>query len=348
MPRPPDALRYAALAALLAWSCNTGATGPAAVPYPNTDGFGIAFEQSEEWYRHCMRALRPEPPRAPASRARMRCDASELYYRKRDQNHATPAEWRQVRSCAEASGDDAVLMMLHANGYGTARDTEQALYYACKLDTAKAEMEGRVAYLASPAAASDALPFDLCDHVTSERMVAMCAGIQENRAARVRDLRLARFAAGLPPAARRPFARLREAATAFNRSAAGEVDLRGGAGAGLSIRHAGRRDNEFMETLLAAANGQLPRANAAQLAEIDRELKWEYRKAMAAPSGQEQHPQRGGATPAARAQVRKAERAWIAYRDAWGPFLAAANLRTDLASVKAALTRQHIAHVKRM
>lgn len=329
MPRPPHALRSAALAAFLVWSCNTGAAEPAAA-YPNTDGFGIAFEKSEDWYRHCMRAERLAPLRAPVNTGKPRCDATDLYYLKRDQESTSPAEWRQVQACARESGDDAVLMMLHANGYGTARDTEQAIYHACKLDTAKAEMEGRVSYLASPAAASDRQPFDLCDHVTSRHMGAVCAGIQEGRAERVRGVLLTRFAAGLPAAARRPFARLREAAATFNRTSAGEVDMSGGAGAGLSIQHKGQRDNGFTETLLAAANGQLPRANAAQLAEIDLELNREYRKVMAAPG------------------VRKAERAWLAYRDAWSPFLAAAGLRTDLASVKAALTRQRIAQLKRI
>ncbi len=348
MPRPPHALRSAVLAAFLAWSCNTGAAEPAAAAYPNTDGFGIAFEKSEDWYRHCIRVERPAPPRAPLNAGKLRCDATDLYYQKRDQESASPAEWRQVRACAEGSGDDAVLMMLHANGYGTARSTERAIYHACKLDTAKAEMEGRVAYLASPAAVSDRQPFDLCDHVTSSRMGAACAAIGEGRADRVRSARLDRFAASLPPAARQPFSRLRSAAVAFNRISAGEVDISGTAGAAFSIRHTGRRDNEFMETLLAAASGQLPRFNAAQLAEIDRELNREYRKVMATPSEQDQHPERIGPSTVSRKDVRNAERAWLAYRDAWRPFLAVAGLRTDLNSVKAALTRQRIVQLKRI
>ena len=72
-------------------------------------------------------------------------------------------------------------MMLYANGYGVARDTSRAIHYACRLDTAKAEMEARVAYLASGALAHDDQPFDLCDHITSGRMGGVCAAIDAGR-----------------------------------------------------------------------------------------------------------------------------------------------------------------------
>lgn len=340
------ALRTAVLAAVMLWTCNASAVQP--VPaYPNTEGFGVPFSTNEDWYRHCMRVEHLVPPR-PSKPGKPRCDATGLYYLKRDQASTSAAEWRQVRRCAEASGDDAVLMMMYANGYGVARDTDRAIYHACRLDTAKAEMEARVAHLASPAAAAEPHPFDLCDHITSGRMGGVCAAIGEERDDRVRAARLDRFAASLPAKARAPFARLRQAADAFAQQSAAEVDMSGTGGPGFATRHAGRRDQEFMETLLNAASGKLPSADAAQLAGLDQELNTQYRTVLDLPSENDNHPQRIGYSTVAREDVRRTERAWLAYRDAWRPFIAAARLPAGVISVQAMLTRQRIAQLKRI
>jgi uncharacterized protein YecT (DUF1311 family) len=326
----------------MAWSCAAGATAA----YPNTEGFGVEFAKSEDWYRHCMRALRAAPPPAPARRPTLRCNATDLYYEKRDRQHTSAAEWRQVGDCAAATGDDAVLMMLHANGYGVPRDADRAIYHACRLDAAKAEMELRVGYLASPAAAADAHPFDLCDHITSGRMGGVCAAIGKGRDDRLRAARLDRFAAGLPPPARPAFARLRTAAAAFTRMSAREVDMTGTGGPGFTFRHSGRRDAEFLDTLLKAASGKLPHATPAQFTELDRELNDVYRDLLTLPSEQENHPERIRSSTVSREEVRSTERAWLAYRDAWEPFLSAAGLPADVTAVKAALTRQRISQLK--
>jgi hypothetical protein len=342
----PHILRCAALAAFLLWMGNAGAVQPATVSYPNTEGFGVEFEKSEDWYRHCMRVQRPAPPRAPGKPGK-RCDATRLYYLKHDQSNTSSAEWGQVRSCAETSGDDAVLMMLYANGYGVARDTDRAIYHACRLDTAKAEMEARVAHLSSSAAA-DGQPFDLCDHITSGRMGGVCAAIGEERDDRVRAARLDQFAAAMAPRARQPFARLRKAADAFAQKSADEVDMSGSGAAGFTFRHTGRRDEEFMETLLKAASGRLPRAGAGQLAELERQLDVQYRKVLVTPSDNGNHPERLRQSTVAREDVRSTGRVWLAYRDAWEAFAAAARLPTDVISIKAMLTRQRIAQLKRL
>ena len=342
------AIRPLALAALLLTACGVNAVEPVASPYPNTEGFGVAFSKSEDWYQQCMRVARLAPP-PPAPRAgSQHCKATDLYYLKRDQETTSNAEWRQVRECAQASGDDGVLMMLYANGYGVARDAGRAIHYACRLDSAKAEMEARIAYLASANAAHDTHPFDLCDHITSGRMGALCAGIDEGRAGRIRQARLERFAAGLPAQAREPFARLRAAARAFTQKSADEADMSGTAGAGFALHDMGRRDEEFMETLLKAAGGTLPRASAAQLEQLDRQLNADYRALLGKPSEDQYHPERLGDSTVARADVRSTERVWLAYRDAWKPFLAAARLPVDFISVKAVLTRQRIAQLKRI
>ncbi len=338
-------LSAAVLASLALWTSTAGAADPA---YPNTEGFGVPFSTNEAWYRHCMRVEGHVVPRPLAPPGQLRCDATALYYQKRDQARNSAAEWREVRSCAEASGDNAVLMMLYANGYGVARDTGRAIYHACRLDTAKAEMEARVGYLASPAAAADRQPFDLCDHITSGRMGSVCAAIGESRADRVRATRLDRFAARLPAEARGPFARLRQAAAAFAKQSAAEVDLSGTGGPGFATRHAGRRDQEFIDTLLNAASGKLPRASAAQLMQLDQTLNTQYQAVLALPSENDNHPERIRYSTVTREDVRNTERAWLIYRGAWDAFAAAARLPTDAVSIKAVLLRQRIAQLKRL
>ena len=344
--RRPHVLRPAALAVLLMWAGAAPAVQPPA-SYPNTDGFGIDFEKSEDWYRHCMRVERLVPPRLPSPPAPRlksgRCDATGLYYLKRDQEGTSDAEWRDVRECAEASGDDAVLMMLYANGYGVARDADRALSYACRLDSAKAEMEGRVAYLTGGAPVSVGQPFDLCDHATSGRLSAVCADLRETRKARVRTARLERFAAALPAQALRPFAQLRKAAEAFAVQTQAEVDMSGTGAPGFALHHAARRRDEFVRAVLDAANGKLARATRGELVRLDAELNAAYRQLQGRPLRPSTRP-----STVTRADLRKTERAWLAYRDAWGPFLAAARLPADLVSVKALLTRQRIAQLARI
>ncbi|QNB01059.1 hypothetical protein [Massilia sp. Se16.2.3] len=294
MYRRTTVLHRPVFAALLFWAAAaTAEPGPA---YPNTGSFGVPFETSEDWYRECMRVAQVQTPPVPPAQAQpASCKATDLYYSKLDQAQTSDAEWRQVRACAQASGDDAVLMMLYANGLGQPRDLDRAIFHACRLDTAKAEMEARVGYLASGAANADGQPFDLCDHITSGYMGSVCAGLGETRSERSRALRLDRFAATLPARARLPFSQLRKAAEAFARQSASEVDLSGTGGAGFAIGRASRRRDEFVQAVFDAAAGEIPRATPAQLAQLDRQLNLRYRKLMGGASDA------GATMPASRA-----------------------------------------------
>jgi uncharacterized protein YecT (DUF1311 family) len=351
MSRRTFVLGRAGLAVLLLVTLGASALAQDTSLYPNTQGFGVAFDSGEDWHRQCMRVAHLAPSPAYATAPPLEepyTEATHLYYVKRGQATTTAAEWRRVRAQALAVGDDAVLMMLHANGYGMARDTDRAIHHACRLLAAKAEMEARVGYLASGAIAHDGQPFDLCDHITSGRMGAVCAMIGEGRDDRVRRARLERFAAALPPAARAPFIRLRKAAQAFARKSADEVDMSGSGGAGFASRHSGRREEEFLATLFKAAEGGIARTSGAQLARLERALDAHYRKLLATPSKDAHHPERIDYSTVTRDEVRTTERAWLAYRDAWSAWLAAARPPADPVSVRAELTRQRIAQLKRI
>lgn len=317
---------------------------PAAAPYPNTAGFGVPFSHDEDWYRQCMRvenAARQAAPRSPAA-APADCNASDLYYRKRSQAATAQAEWDQVRACALAHDDHAVLMMLYANGFGVPRNTDIAIHHACMVDfAAKAEMEARIAHLAAGLPANAV--FDQCDDITSGRMGTVCASIRQDEDRRVRGTRLDRMAATLPAPARAAWQRLQTAAARYAAAAGAETDMQGTAAPSFVIQREEKMREQFMQAALDAVAGKLPAASSQDAAARDRELNEVYRKLMAAPSPQQDWPDRLGETTIQRKDVRAAERAWIAYRDAFAAFAAQLKAGADANAVNALLSSQRVA-----
>ncbi|MBQ5949866.1 lysozyme inhibitor LprI family protein [Massilia sp. ST3] len=326
-----------------------GAAVFAAAPYPNTSHFGVPFSEDEAWHRQCRRVEQRAAPgyQAPGNGAAAQCDAGALYYAKRGQAETSAAEWSQVRACALARGDHAVLAMLYANGFGVERDLDVAMYHACSMEhVAKAEMEGRIAHLAAMQLESEV--FDQCDDITSGAMGTVCAGIRETQDDRVREARLDRMARSLPGAARARFGALRTAAERYVEASAGERDMHGTGAPGFVLAHQGRLREQFMQAAMDAAGGRLPRATPAQVRQLDRELNRVYREVMALPSKQDNWPDRIGDSTISRADIRTAERRWIAYRDAFTAFAAQLGKGADGNAARALLTRQRIAALRRL
>jgi uncharacterized protein YecT (DUF1311 family) len=335
--------RLALAGFLLAPSAATLADGP----YPHTANFGVPFSTDEDWYRQCMRVEHLAPPLTPiAHKTISDSKATELYYIKRSQAQTSAAEWRQLRDAAIASGDSAVLMMLYANGYGVERDTDMAIRYACSLDfIAKAEMEGRIAHLAALAAEPPraAKPFDLCDEVTSGVMGAVCVELRETQDKRVRQARLDRLARKLAPASRDAFATLRAAAERYADAGAIEVDAQGTLAAAFATQRQARLREQFMQAALDAVDGKLPTMSAEQFAEADRDLNARYQTLMTTPSAQPGHPDWIGASTVSHEDLRKVERLWLAYRDAFAAFGATLESAPDRNAIGATLTSQRSA-----
>jgi uncharacterized protein YecT (DUF1311 family) len=318
----------------------------AGAPYPNTGNFGVAFSQDEDWYKQCMRVEQLQPAPATA-KAPAGCKATDLYYRKRSQAQTSPAEWEQVRACAIATNDNAVLMMLYANGYGVAQESGRAIHHACMLDfVAKREMELRIAHLA--AGPQPGKPFDLCDDITSGAMGGFCSELRENQDRRVREARLDRAAGALPAPARAALAKLRKAAERYAEAGANETDGRGTAAADFAIRLEARLREEFMQAALDAIDGKLPPESAADYAALDRQLNDVYQDVMGIASTQPGWPDRIGDSTIAHADVRKAERLWLAYRDAFVAFNASLPSGGDAGALKALLTSQRSAELRKV
>jgi uncharacterized protein YecT (DUF1311 family) len=339
MPRPIS--RTAAALAVLFACLPAHADGP----YPHTENFGVPFSTDEDWYRQCMR-VEHLPPEPAADKRPIDCDPMGLYDRKRNQAMTSQAEWDQVRTCAATRGDEAVLMMLYANGYGVPRDRDRAIRHACSLDfIAKAEMESRIAHLVD--GNPQGKPFDLCDDITSGVMGAKCAERRETQDSRVRAGRLDRAARALPAASRDAFAKLRQAAEAYAKEAGyAETDAHGTLAAAFASQRQARLREQAMQAMLDTIAGKLPPASAGEHAARDRELNQVYEELMAIPSTQDGWPDRIGGSTIAHADVRKAERLWLAYRDAFAAFSATLNSADDADAIKTLLTTQRIAELR--
>ncbi|MDQ2989407.1 MAG: DUF1311 domain-containing protein [Pseudomonadota bacterium] len=329
--------RFVTLAAVC---LSTAPAALAALPYPNTSNFGVPFSKDEAWYQQCIRVEKLKTPPMPA--VSEPCDASGVYYTKRGQAATSQAEWNKVRACAITRADNSVLMMLYANGFGVPRNTDMAIHYACGLEfIAKSEMEHRIEHLA--AAARNDVAFDQCDDITSGYMGSVCAAIKESQDERTRVARLDRAISALPPASRSAFAKLRIAAERYANEAMGEVDMQGTAAPALSMAHGGRLREEFMQAALDSASGKLPAASAEEFAQRDAELNALYKDVMGAPTARADWPDNIGESTISHAAIRKTERLWLAYRDAFVAYVATLPSGPDAVAVKALLTGQRIA-----
>lgn len=334
----------------LAWAAMALAASAAVLaagPYPNTANFGVPFSKDEDWYKQCMRVERLQPAPAPAQvRAAQDCDAIDLYDRKRSQASTSQAEWDQVRACALAKNDNGVLMMLYANGYGVARDMDRAIHHACIVDyIAKAEMTSRVAHLAG-AQAQDK-PIDVCDDITSGYMGAVCAQRRETQNGRTRNSRLERMERALPAASRAAFSKLRQAAERYaSEAGSGENDARGTAAADFAFQRQAKLREQAMQAMLDTVAGKLPPASAEDFAQWDRQLNEAYGRVMAIPSTQDGHPGRIGDSTIEHADVRKDQRLWLAYRDAFLAFRASLPSGPGADAIRTLLTSQRTAELR--
>lgn len=294
-----------------------------------------------------VRALAPPASDRPTAqqRAALRgCSSEDLYY-----GIGRPADPERARLCAFIEAEEAedegtptypfsgrtMLMTIYANGAGARRDLDRAIRLACEVEGAPAESHARVSHLAELRAASwTGDDFHYCDDITSGISGGYCAGHRAAIAGARRDAEIARIAARFTPAQWRSFAALREAHAAYaDARAESEVDLSGTLRVALQISEQESLRDEFAEVLRRLEAGEAPPVGSAEFRAADAALNAAYRRARRADHGEGP----GAVTPFG---IRRAQRAWLRYRDA---FLAFASLRypnVPRDSLAAWLTRQ--------
>ncbi|SFU35185.1 lysozyme inhibitor LprI family protein [Pseudoduganella namucuonensis] len=335
------ALALGALA-LLAWPAS--AQPP---EYPNTSAMGSMGDTGAAWYRQCLAVRNAQPPAREVPPARLlhglrNCGAQDRYYDTRQLSSPSPAAWEQVRHCAYAEDDAAVLMMLYANGYGVSPSPELALRYACSMAAAPAEMDGRVAHLGDRATRRDDAPFDQCDDATSGHMGGVCAQIRERLDRKARSARLMAILKSWPAPQQAAAAQLQQALDAFaDQRAEQETDQSGTLRAAISSEARSAELDLFARDLQDAEKGRVPRYTARQFAQLDKKMNAMYVRLMQRSTAHDA-PQELGFGTVTKDGVRATQLAWLAYRDAWVALGAARYPGVAAHAWKALLTQRRI------
>ncbi len=277
----------------------------------------------------CRKLEGREPPAAdrptPAQIKTLKgCDSEALYYGEKGE-----PDFIKARLCAfwedrEGEGSSrtanvfsgpTILMQIYANGLGgVKRDLDQATAYACDVDGAPAEIEYRVRRLQALKTKVAIKRFDYCDDVTSGLAGGFCAARDAEIAKKGRAARVANIEAHIPASARPALAMLRKAAAAFVDARGGEVDETGTARAQMVIDEEEATRETFTTHLAQLIDGKWPRVSTVNATAADVALNSAYKKALAF-LGSDQN-----LTTVKPEDVRKTQRAWIAYREAFVSF----------------------------
>lgn len=277
-----------------------------------------------------LRGLKPaasdRPDAATAAALGKSCNAEALYY-----GIGMPADPVKARQCAfieedagKASpydagrfGGTAMLMTIYANGAGAARDLDLATALACQVEGAAAEFDGRVKHLQKLKAEHwSGHDFSFCDDASSGFVGGLCAAHAAAIADVQRSNRLAQLTSAWPTADKSAFAKLRATEQTYVEASGGnEVDLSGTLRSAFVIEHEQKLEDDFARLLTALEAGKTPSTSASDFRAADAELNAVYRRLMSAKD-----PIFGTVT---KSGVRKAQVAWLAYRNAWVQFAAA-------------------------
>ena len=262
-------------------------------------------------------------PDAAATRALRGCDSEALYY-----GIGRPADPVRARQCAflEAQRDDpgvlggpAMLMTIYANGVGATRDLDLATHYACQIEGAPAESDGRVTHLAELARQHWAgRDFGFCADITSGLARGYCADHEARMAGARREAALTGLTRGWTPAERQAFAGVRRTLDAFAEAEGAAQDATGTARAAIAIAAEEAVRTAFLDVMQRLAAGRGPASSAGQYRAADARLNVVYARTMRDLAAQGD----GGVGAPTAAATRGAQRAWLRYRDALIDFAA--------------------------
>ncbi len=330
------------LAAVLAGHTLAAAT----VPYPNITAAPGDSPQQEKWYQQCLRVRTEEPPDADRRFERNTdrkndCSATDLYYDASNAVATQHPDWRPVRQCAFATQDFGVLMMLYANGEGVTRNSKLATKYACSLDSAVAEMAGRVQRLSVRSGRRGGEHFDLCDDITSGYMQGVCAAIQERQQEKIRNAQLAQYVKNWRPDELTALQGLKDQLRDFaNHRAQDETDLSGTARAALQIEAQSSEYEQFLQDIEKIRSCKRPGQGAAN-GTLDLRLQQAIKNLTSQQAKNDLNF--GTVEPIG---IQRTQQAWQKYRDAWRQLVVTKCPHTDSRPWLAALTARRLAQLR--
>lgn len=244
------------------------------------------------------------------------CRSQDLYY-----GIGRPADPAAAFRCAQLEGadftlaGDMMLATLHANGHGAPRDLDKAIALVCRTQAAPYEIDGAVQALDAARQSGKTEPaFDWCDHATSGYLTGWCADRFDRLADSRRMAEFDAFRQRWPDGeAAGRLSALVKAAEAFKAVREAEIDQSGTMRGVLVVAAEAEIKDLLVKDLQALAQGDPRLAQAAADSAADAHLNQVYKRVMAHPF----HSMAGAPTPDG---IRKVQRAWLKYRDAWVAF----------------------------
>ena len=292
-----------------------------------------ANARADDWpyEAECRKFANIAIPKDDIGTAPAKCDSNVLYYGSDGSGKST--DFRAARACAYREraekfdgqfGGAAILMMVYANGLGVPRNVLLAKRFACEVEGAPAEVEGRLQSLDGIARGlARKNPFDLCDDVTSGLMMGFCSDHSASFDRAKRQRRYEAMQSAWTPMQREAFSKLRKAAGAyFDASSSEEIDMSGTMRGMLSVMSSESLETDFLAAIERFERGVAPHPGAVALRAEDGALNAAYRAALreSASDGPERASSPGSVTANG---LRDTQRRWLAYREAWVDFGAA-------------------------
>lgn len=269
------------------------------------------------------------------------CHSDRYYY-----GIGMPIDYEKARKCAFLEieqGDDlnfggsALLMMIYANGYGVTRNLDLATHLACLTDGAPAEISGRINHLQAMKTQTTKNIFDLCDDITSGYMEGMCQSEANDMAQAKREAELRKITAHWTEPQKQAFDSLyKEANIYFSIRAVNETDLSGTARAAEEIATQDEMQADFNLAFSHFEKGQFPSFSIADFQKSDKQLNKIYQNII----NSKYPPDQWGTVT--QDNIRKVQKAWLQYRDAWVKFGAIRYPHVTVVSWKTWLTRERI------
>lgn len=247
------------------------------------------------------------------------CSSVDLYY-----GIGMPLDFIKARQCAfleidrgdhEIWGGSSILMMIYANARGTERNFGLAIKLACQNDLAPGGgQEYRIKHLAELRDKKwEGNNFSICDDTTSGYWQGNCEWLKERIANAKRNAQLEQISSQWSVPKKEALALLEDK---FNRfvqlRTENEVDLSGTARSAMQIEEESVLRKEFLAKLEMLNNGALPQFTLEQFAGADKELNSVYQQIQLKTDLASGTVTREG--------VKKTQRSWLVYRDAWVKF----------------------------
>jgi uncharacterized protein YecT (DUF1311 family) len=243
------------------------------------------------------------------------CVSADAYF-----GFGQPADPAKARKCAWvemekgdehlAFGGRAIMMMIYANGKGAARDFDVALKLACEIGGAPIDIAGRVRRLArfkEEHWAGDT--FSICDYSAGKFMYEQCAILQDRFDKVERDNKLNAVAAKWSAGNRKALHVLQAKAQRFFKVRVGmEIDLSGT----LEVHEVAFLERDLVSSIEQFERGEMPKFSSGIYRETDAAMNVTYSRTQTGTV-------RNWGT-VTREGIKKAQQAWIPYRDAWVAF----------------------------